>query len=590
MNLILPSILIFSLFLSCQNPSTKKRYLAQEEAQIAFDEVYGTSGGQRVRLAYEGIINHYDSLSEEERKQIAKATLRDFDGDNALLPLPRVLSETEFENLKRGVNQRGRAIRDFLKDHYSGKKRYLKDGVIPEEVIRRIIARAGEEDWDGVIKPENINFWYGPDVIRGPPKPGFPEGQFLVVEDNPSFIGGVGDLIRARDILDRYMPGYSRETQSPRPEKFYKSLLADYKKRAESFGGKAVVVQYITELTADNEEKRIRAIMEEAGIEVVFINPYTKNTGWKRDGKRLIVKEGELVLEEKLQTGRVRSSKVGYVVTNMNPQDLELSHGSNRKYHILAEAEWELEQNDLDETYKRKLSEAMKPDPKTEEINYQKIVDLINANSPFKNTLNQKLGVPGLTEALTKGKFGITNGPGMEFVGDKEFYIYVEDLIRYYLNEEPSLKNMPTGTFAMVSADGREVLDEEAFERVFKEAKKYVIKDVIGRGGDGVWVGPKVSEEVWEEVKLKIKADPSRFIFQEFNPLSTLEGFIGDIRLISDVSSKRVLVANIPWARVVGMNGDGKVNISANGFEATVLVRKLTSMGSCYSLIRPLLK
>jgi hypothetical protein len=68
-----------------------------------------------------------------------------------------------------------------------------------------------------------------------------------------------------------------------------------------------------------------------------------------------------------------------------------------------------------------------------------------------------------------------------------------------------------------------------------------------------------------------------------------MSGFIGDIRLISDVHSKGVRVANIPWARVVGMDGDGKVNISANGFEATVLVRKLKSYGSCYSLMQGLL-
>jgi uncharacterized circularly permuted ATP-grasp superfamily protein len=579
-------ILLLLFLVSCAGPA--QRYVAQESTKEAFDEVYGTTQGERVRLVYEGIVEHYQNLSEDERAQLAKATLKDFDGDNALLPLPRVLTETEFDGLSSGVDQRGRAIREFLKDHYSGKKKYLKEGIIPQAVIERIIKRAGEEDWEGVVRADNLNFWYGPDVIRGPPVPGFPEGQFLVVEDNPSFIGGMGDLIRAREILDRYMPAYSRETGSRKPDKFYKKLMEDYKKRAKEYKGKAVAVQYITSLTADNEEKRIRAIMEEAGIEVVFINPYSKNNGFKKNGKRLVVKNGQLVLETKQKTGRVTSDKVGYVIANMNPQDLELSHPANRKYHILTEAAWELEQPKINKSYKAELESLLKPDGG--EIDYDKIVETIEKRSPFKTTLNQKLGVPGLTDLVAKGKVGMTNGAGMEFVGDKEFYIYIEELIRFYLNEEPVLKNMDTGSFAKFTDDGAEVLDDEALERIFKNKKGFVVKDVIGRGGDAVWVGPKVEDEVWEKVKQLVRDNPGRYIFQEFNPLSTLEGFIGDIRLISDVHMKGVRVANIPWARVVSMEGDGKVNISANGFEATVLVRKLTNMGSCYQLMRPLLK
>lgn len=583
--MILRFLLLFFL-VSCAGPA--QRMVAQDSSKQAFDEVYGTSQGEKVRLVYEGIIDHYQNLSEEERAQLAKASLRDFDGDNALLPLPRVLSETEFDGLSDGVSQRGRAIREFLKDHYSGKKEYLNEGVIPKAVIDRIIKRAGEEDWEGVVRADNLNFWYGPDVIRGPALPGFPEGQFLVVEDNPSFIGGMGDLIRAREILDRYMPAYSRETGSRTPEKFYEKLLADYKQRAKNYKGKAVAVQYITSLTADNEEKRIRAIMEEAGIEVVFINPYSQNNGFKKNGKRLVVKEGQLVLETKQQTGRVVSENVGYVIANMNPQDLELSHPANRKYHILTEAAWELEQPKISKSYRAALEDLLKPE--AGEINYEKIVETIEKRSPYKTTLNQKLGVPGLTDLVAQGKVGMTNGGGMEFVGDKEFYIYIEDLIRFYLGEEPILRNMDTGSFAKFTDDGLEVIDDEAMERIFKNKSEYVIKDVIGRGGDAVWVGPKVDDDTWLKVRALVQENPGRFIFQEFNPLSTLEGFIGDIRLISDVHNKGVRVANIPWARVVSMKGDGKVNISANGFEATVLVRKLTNMGSCYQLIRPLLK
>lgn len=579
-------IVLFFFISSCQIPSGKRR-IAQDGSD-AFDEVYGTSGGKEVRLVYQGIIEHYEALSDEEKKKLAQATLKDFDGDNALLPLPRVLSEVEFGDLKKGVEQRGRALRAFLKDHYSGKRKYLQEGIVPETVINRIIKRAGEEDWDKYIKPSNLNFWYGPDVIRGPPTPDFPEGQFLVVEDNPSFIGGMGDLVRAREILDRYMPVYSKVTQSGTPNKFYERLIADYKKRGENYKGKTVVVQYITELTADNEEQRIRAMMEGAGIDVVFVDPYSQNKKWPKNGKRLTSKDGKLFIEKKTKNGNIKRSKVGYVVTNMNPQDLELSHPANRKYHILAEAEWELEQPKIKASYKKKLQELMKADPETGDIDYEAIVKLIKKESPYSNTFDKKLGVQGIFDAAASGAIGMTNGPGMEFVGDKEFYIYMEEFIRYYLGEEPILRNMDTGSFSRITKQGLEAVDKKALNKVAFDRSRYVIKDVLGRGGDAVWVGPKVTDEVWEEVLAKVEANPSRFIYQQFNALSTLSGFIGDIRLISDVHSRGVRVADIPWARVVGMDGDGKVNISANGFEATVLVRKMKSFG-CYQLMRSLL-
>ncbi len=580
--LILFYILCLTLT-SCQSPVS--RQLAQQEA---FDEVYGTSGGSETRLVYQGIIEHYEALSDEEKAQLAKATLKDFDGDNALLPLPRVLSEVEFDTLKRGVEQRGKALRAFLKDHYSGKKSYLEAGLMPKEVIDRIIKRAGEEDWATFIRPGNLNFWYGPDVIRGPPSPDFPEGQFLVVEDNPSFIGGMGDLVRAREVLDRYMPIYSKVTQSGTAEKFYERLISDYKKRAERFGGKPVVVQYVTELTADNEEMRIRALMENAGVDVVFIDPYSRNQKWPENGKRLVTKKGELFLEKKTKSGQIKSSKVGYVIANMNPQDLELSHPANMKYHTLAEAEWELEQKNIKKSYKEALENLMKADPETGDIDYEAIRNLIKRESPYANTFGKKLGVEGLFDAAANGKVGMTNGPGMEFVGDKEFYIYMEDFIRFYLNEEPVLRNMETGSFSRLNSKGLEALDKRALNKVTRNKARYVVKDVLGRGGDAVWVGPKVSDELWQEVMKKVEANPSRFIYQQFNALSTLSGFIGDIRLISDVHSRGVRVADIPWARVVGMDGDGKVNISANGFEATVLVRKMKTFG-CYQLMRSLL-
>ncbi|GAB4014967.1 MAG: hypothetical protein Fur0010_13560 [Bdellovibrio sp.] len=576
------TLLFFLLLSSCQFPGSRR--VAQE---VAFDEIYGTSGDQKiVRPVYSGIIEIYDRMSPEDKEKFYKETLAEFSGDNTLLPLPRVLDEGEYDFLKKGVEQRGAAIRAFLVDHYSGKKSYAKSGVVPQTVIDRIVTRSHEQLWPGKVNVDSLNFWYGPDIIRGPPSAEFPEGRFYVVEDNPGFIGGVGDLIQARKSLMERMPDIDRITGSPDPKNFYDKIIASYKERARQYGGVPVVIQYASEFAADNEDKRIKEIFEKEGIEVVKYNPFNKKPFY--NGKELITERDGVYLLKTVRGQKVKI-KVGYLVANSDPQDIDLSHPANRPKRILMEAEWHLEEEGWDAKKKDKLKELMKPDPTSGKVDYEAVAKYLQNESPFLVELKEKWGIRGVFDAVASGKVGMTNSPGMEFIGDKEFYIYVEDMIRHYLKEEPILKNMPTASFRKFDPSGKEVLDDLAFIEVEKNFEKYVVKGVDGRGGDAVWVGPKVSLEERRRVMQLVRENPRRYIFQQYNSLSTMGDYIGDLRLISDVSKEGVIVADVPWARVVGKNGDGKVNISANGFEATVLIRRQLKNFSCYSLIENLL-
>ncbi|PIP93156.1 MAG: hypothetical protein COW00_04065 [Bdellovibrio sp. CG12_big_fil_rev_8_21_14_0_65_39_13] len=575
-------ILFILTFNSCQNSGYRK--VAQEGA---FDEIYGTSGDERVvRPVYRGIVEIYDRMSAEEKEKFYKETLSEFSGDNTLLPLPRVLEEAEYDYLKEGVEQRGAAIRAFLVDHYSGKKSYAKSGVVPQTVIDRIVTRSHEQLWPGKVNINALNFWYGPDIIRGPPTKEFPEGRFYVVEDNPGFIGGVGDLIQARKSLMDRMPDVQRITDSPDPKNFYDKMIASYKESARKFGGIPVVIQYASDLAADNEDKRIKAIFEKEGVEVVKFNPFSKNTFY--NGKELKA-EADGVYLYKTEKGKRKKQKVGYVVANSDPQDVDLSHAANRPKRILMEAEWHLEEEGWEPAKKEKLKELMKTDPITGKVDYEKVSKYLEKESPYLVELKKKWGIAGLFDAVADGKLGMTNSPGMEFIGDKEFYIYVEDMIRFYMKEEPILKNMETASFRGFDQAGKEILDVKAFAEVETNFDRYVVKGVDGRGGDAVWVGPKVAQEERKRVMQLVRENPRRYIFQRYNALSTMGDYIGDLRLISDVSDKGVIVADVPWARVVSKNGDGKVNISANGFEATVLIRRQLNKFSCNSLISNLL-
>ena len=54
------------------------------------------------------------------------------------------------------------------------------------------------------------------------------------------------------------------------------------------------------------------------------------------------------------------------------------------------------------------------------------------------------LGVPGLMKAYRAGNVTLANAVGTGVADDKAIYPFVEDMIRFYLSEEPILKNVPT--------------------------------------------------------------------------------------------------------------------------------------------------
>ena len=146
-----------------------------------FDEVFRPNGA--LRAPYKNVAPLLHKRTKGHMANIQARTLRDFRGDNVLLGIPRMLSVAENQQLRQGVEQRAKAIRAFLNDHYSGEKRYLREKAIPDYVIDRILERSTESELHRYIDAEKLSFWYGPDVVRGP------SGQFYVIEDNPGHVG-----------------------------------------------------------------------------------------------------------------------------------------------------------------------------------------------------------------------------------------------------------------------------------------------------------------------------------------------------------------------------------------------------------------
>jgi len=126
------------------------------------------------------------------------------------------------------------------------------------------------------------------------------------------------------------------------------------------------------------------------------------------------------------------------------------------------------------------------------------------------------LGVPGLMRAWRNGKVGLANAPGAGVADDKVIYAFVPDMIRYYLDEEPIIPNVPT--YMCVNKQDQEYVLEHLDELVVKPANE--------SGGYGMLVGPRSTKEEREMFRQRLLANPANYIGQETLALSTCPTFV----------------------------------------------------------------
>lgn len=129
------------------------------------------------------------------------------------------------------------------------------------------------------------------------------------------------------------------------------------------------------------------------------------------------------------------------------------------------------------------------------------------------------LGVSGLYWAYRKGNVAIVNAMGNGVADDKAIYAYVPDMIRYYLNEEPLLKNVPT--YQMADPDKRKL--------AFDNMDQMVIKRTNESGGYGMLIGNSATEEQMDAFKKAITEDPRSFIAQPIISLSSTPCYIDGV-------------------------------------------------------------
>jgi uncharacterized circularly permuted ATP-grasp superfamily protein len=111
---------------------------------------------------------------------------------------------------------------------------------------------------------------------------------------------------------------------------------------------------------------------------------------------------------------------------------------------------------------------------------------------------------------LLHGRVRVVNAYGIGVGDDKLAHAYVEDMVRYYLGEEPRLGSVRTYDL------GRPEVAEEALDRI----DELVIKPRAGYGGEGVVICPHATDEDVARVRDDVRAAPEDYIAQELVPLS----------------------------------------------------------------------
>lgn len=115
------------------------------------------------------------------------------------------------------------------------------------------------------------------------------------------------------------------------------------------------------------------------------------------------------------------------------------------------------------------------------------------------------IGIPHIYDVFRKGNVAILNAPGNGVADDKGIYYFVPKMIKYYLDEEPVLKNAPTYL----------PFYEEDMKYVLEKFDDLVLKDVAEAGGYGVVFGNTMTaQEKLDFIEL-LKREPRRFIAQE---------------------------------------------------------------------------
>ncbi|MGA8708800.1 MAG: circularly permuted type 2 ATP-grasp protein [Steroidobacteraceae bacterium] len=151
------------------------------------------------------------------------------------------------------------------------------------------------------------------------------------------------------------------------------------------------------------------------------------------------------------------------------------------------------------------------------DVIYRRIDDLFLDPEVFRQ--DSALGVPGLMRAWRAGKVALANAPGAGVADDKLVYTFVPAMIRYYLDQDAILPNVPSYLCC----------DDHEREHVLANLATLVVKPANESGGYGMLMGPRSSAVERSQFADLIRAHPRNYIAQPVISLSTTPTLIENV-------------------------------------------------------------
>src|SRR5580700_2594143 len=460
---------------------------------LAFDEMNGLGGD--LRPAYQELSRWLEETPPdalEYRRQEAELLFRrigitfavygEAEAQERLIPfdvLPRILAAPEWATLRRGLEQRVKAINLFIKDIYS-KREILRAGAIPEDLVfQNPVFRP---EMNGQRVPHDIYvFIAGIDVVRVDAE------SFYVLEDNARTPSGVSYMLENREVMLRLFPELFARYRVAPVENYPDELLQTLKSIAPPTASGEPTVVLLTPGIYNSAYYEHSFLADKLGVELV-------------EGSDLVIKS---------------------------------------------------------ETVCMRTTEGLK----RVDVIYRRVDD--DFLDPLAFRPDSALGVPGLMSAYMAGNVTLANAVGTGIADDKAIYSYMPEIVKFYLGEEPILKNVPTWRC-------REPKD---LAYVLDNLGELVVKEVHGSGGYGMLIGPAATKATIEAFRDKLKREPEGFIAQPTLALSTCPTCTAsglaprhvDLRPFVLTGSQRTTIVPGGLTRVALKEGSLVVNSSQGG-------------------------
>lgn len=410
-----------------------------------FDEMFDAR--RQPRPHYERLFERLDELTRadfEERVQLADIAFlyqgitftvySAQEGIERIFPfdlIPRIIPQSEWRVLERGLQQRVTALNLFLHDIYHDQ-RILREGVVPADLV--LGAQGFCDLMVGVDPPGGVYIHItGTDLVRDG------EGNYLVLEDNLRSPSGVSYVLENRAAMKRAFPRLF-ERYGVLPVEQYPQLLLETLRSVAPYSIETPTVALLTPGIYNSAYFEHSFLARQMGIEIV-------------EGRDLVAHDNRVFMRT--------------------------THGLQG----------------IDVLYRR-VDDAFL--------------------DPLAFRADSELCCAGLFNAYRAGNITIANAIGTGVADDKAIYPYVPDMIRYYLGEEPILRNVPT--YQAVNPVERDY--------ILANLDKLVVKSVNEAGGYGMLVGPHATVAERAAFADKVRAQPRNFIAQPTVALSRHPAFV----------------------------------------------------------------